>query len=62
MYASQRAPGSRWGFGSESTPTFLNMIIAAPRWTMPKKMSSRNANLKRVRETLRQLARVVENY
>jgi hypothetical protein len=40
----------------------LNMIIAAPRWTMPKKMSSRNANLKRVRETLRQLARVVENY
>jgi hypothetical protein len=28
MYASQRAPGSRWGFGSGSTPTSLNMIIA----------------------------------
>ena len=41
-YASQRAqpfPISRLWFGRGSTPTSFSMIIAAPRRTMPKKMS-----------------------
>jgi hypothetical protein len=35
-----RAPGSRCGLGSGSMPTALTMIIAPPRWTIPKKTSS----------------------